>query len=89
MNDRDSDYLNHTLDRVKPLCLTAIQTMREALDDAERAVNRIDTAPEDIVARVVHYASWGYANMSGQIESAIVAIGDARKVAMAKLTEAS
>lgn len=53
----------------------AIETMRQACGEAERAISN----SEDEVAcqRVLHALSWGFANASSGIETAMAAIEDA------------
>lgn len=81
--DRDYDYRQRCLDRVKPLCLEAIATMRRFLDDAEREVNRDDTTPEGMIATVTTKIGWGCANASGNLSSALSALEDAREIGAA------
>lgn len=76
---RDFTYHQHRLDRVKPICLEAIETMRRYLDDAVREVNRETTAPEEAVSIVTSKIAWGLANASGNLASAMSALEDARK----------
>lgn len=64
-------------DRIERNLLGAITTMRDACDDAERRVKRLQR-DGDRVAAVVHALSWGFANASSSIESAIDSLADDR-----------
>ncbi len=61
-------------DRISRNLLAAIKTMRNACDDAELGIK---ISGERSAQKVLHALSWGFANASSSIESAMSAIEDA------------
>ncbi|MBK6616323.1 hypothetical protein [Ottowia sp.] len=59
---------------VKRNLLTAVATMRSACDEAERAAQ--DGTAES-VRRVMHALTWGMANASSGVETAMAAVEEA------------
>lgn len=53
----------------------AIQTMRDAMEQAERNARGGDASA---CQRVIHDLAWGFANASGSIECALSAVEDER-----------
>lgn len=58
----------------------AVTTMRDACEEAARAIAAGND--EQACQRVLHALSWGFANASGSIETAMAAVSDAHQVAM-------
>jgi len=50
---------------------SAIQTMRNAYDRAERELSRVNAVEKDVIAFVGHQFVWGLANAHIDIESAL------------------
>lgn len=72
--------------RVARQLAAAIQTMRDACDDAERTAKLADSRA---VRRVMHSLTWGLANASSSIEGAMAAIEDEAKNAAFDKAEAA
>ena len=53
----------------------AVEKMRDACDDAARAVTH--STDQDSARRVLHALAWGFANASSSIECAMSALEDA------------
>lgn len=70
--------------RISRNLAAAIETMRNACDDAERRANNADGRA---VQGVLHSLSWGFANASSYIESAMSATEDAHAIKAAKLND--
>jgi len=77
---RDVDYRQVRIERVKPQCFEAIETMRRFLDDATREISRDSTGPEQAISVTTTKLAWGFANASGCLSNALVALEDARKI---------
>lgn len=86
--NRDQDFYTEMLNRARRNCDTAVCTLRRAVEDAERAVNDTTSSPERVIERVLHHASWGWANASSSLASAVSALEDARKIAAELVKEA-
>jgi len=54
----------------------AVETMRNACEEAGRAIAR--GGDQDAARRVLHAFAWGFANASGSIENAMSALEDAQ-----------
>ena len=61
---------------------SAVSTMRDACEDAARAIARGND--QEAVRRVLHTFSWGWANASVSIENAMSALEDAQEVKESK-----
>jgi hypothetical protein len=77
---RGVDYRQVRIERVKPQCIEAIETMRRFLDDAAREVSRDSTGPELAISITTSKLAWGFANVSGCLSNALAALEDARKI---------
>lgn len=64
--------------------MAAIETMREACKDAER---RAKTDDAEAIQGVLHALSWGMANASNTIQSAMSWLEDHNKVKIAQAKE--
>lgn len=64
--------------RVENNLRRAVETMRNACDEAERAINNDPDA--NAVQRVFHAMSWGFANAGSGIETAMAALEDAHLI---------
>ena len=71
-------------DRIGRNLAAAIETMRNACDDAER---RTKDGGERSVQQVLHALSWGFANASSSIETAMAAAEDGHEIKTAKLND--
>lgn len=58
-------------DEQKRLLLSAIETMRDACDDAEECINRDEISAIYAASRVMHCLTWGNANAYSSIESVL------------------
>lgn len=56
--------------------LTAVRIMREACDDAERAIKDKRNNDLEKIRRTIHTLTWGHANAVGGITSAINHVND-------------
>lgn len=70
--------------RIENNLLAAIKTMRNACDDAERYAKSGDSRS---VQRVLHLLTWGFANASSSIESALSAVEDENELKIYILEE--
>ena len=57
--------------------MAVIKTMREACDDAERAIGYEDSTPLQKTMRVFHIFTWAWANASTSVEGVVSHIDDA------------
>lgn len=70
--------------RISKNLAAAIETMRNACDDAER---RAKDGGERAIQGVLHALSWGFANASSSIETAMAAAEDGHEIKTAKLND--
>lgn len=88
---REATLLAHHQARCITNLKRSIETMREACDEAERAIN--DAAKNErtlgvAIPRMLHTMTWGFANASSHIESALDALEDGHTIERITLQQA-
>ncbi len=78
-----SRYQDHQRERLFANLAQAIQTMRDACDDAEQRIDPKDEAAS--IQRVLHSLAWGHANACGGVERAMAALEDMRAIEIEEL----